>query len=145
MDDDGDMAEMYLTEKKEKLEAFNVGDLNSPKDLFSAKKAFSRSTPVSPTESPVGAQSLQRAFSSIVNLSKQGSSISSAYVADNIDQLEMLLEAYFVAIDNTLSKLSSVRNDLLSSQNLRACFCQRFILRAPNLTHFDRLSSGYMS
>ncbi|XP_073104193.1 magnesium transporter MRS2-1 isoform X2 [Elaeis guineensis] len=67
MDDDGDMAEMYLTEKKRRKEASFHGD-----------------------------QSIQ-GFDSI-----------GAGVSENVVELEMLLEAYFVLIDGTLNKLTSL-------------------------------------
>ncbi|KAK1316211.1 Magnesium transporter MRS2-5 [Acorus calamus] len=73
MDDDGDMQEMYLTEKKERMEAYS-----------------------------------HRNSSRLSNLSKQGSSRGSS--GSGIEELEMLLEAYFVVIDNTLSKLLSLKD-----------------------------------
>lgn len=104
MDDDGDMAEMYLTEKKERRESDGSNHNNSSENL----KLEAKSAPVSPVGSFVGVQKLQRAFSSISS-SKHGSFLSSSNGGENIDQLEMLLEAYFVVIDNTLNKLLSVR------------------------------------
>lgn len=108
MDDDGDMAEMYLTEKKQRREAFANNDMydqshNSINDRFGSKSA-----PVSPVGSSTGVHRLQRALSS-VSSSKHGSLLSSTSGGENIDQLEMLLEAYFVVSDNTLNKLLSVR------------------------------------
>lgn len=107
MDDDGDMAEMYLTEKKERLEAYQYNDPYGT-NISTADKMVSKSAPVSPVGSLGGSRKLQRAFSSVMGSSKHGSLISSSGGGENIDQLEMLLEAYFVVIDNTLSKLSSV-------------------------------------
>lgn len=109
MDDDDDMAEMYLTEKKERAEAHaseELGD-NIGED-FESSGIVSKSAPVSPVGSTSGTfGKLQRAFSSIVGSHR--SLLSSSSSGENIDQLEMLLEAYFVVVDNTLSKLSSVR------------------------------------
>jgi magnesium transporter len=107
MDDDGDMAEMYLTEKRQRSEAYPLGDMYFQNDIPSEGRVVSKSAPVSPVRSLSGAQKLQRAFSNI-SPSKHGSLMSSSSNGENIDQLEMLLEAYFAAIDNTLSKLFSV-------------------------------------
>lgn len=103
MDDDGDMAEMYLTQKKQKLEANIRSNLYLEANFFG--KQPPKSAPVSPVGSANGTYKLQRAFSSIVNSS---SMMSSSTSGDNIEQLEMLLEAYFVVIDDMLSKLLSV-------------------------------------
>lgn len=109
MDDDGDMAEMYLTEKKQRKEGLLTSD---PYDRISTSgniRLLSESAPVSPVgSSSGGVQRLKRAFSSISS-SKHGSFMSSSSSGENIDKLEMLLEAYFVVIDNTLNNLLSVR------------------------------------
>lgn len=110
MDDDDDMAEMYLTEKKERAEAHaSSGELEGNLDEeFESSGIVSKSAPVSPVGSTSGTfGKLQRAFSSIVGSHR--SLLSSSSSGENIDQLEMLLEAYFIVVDNTLSKLSSVR------------------------------------
>lgn len=101
MDDDGDMAEMFLTEKKQRLEANIRSNLYLETSFFGKPK----SAPVSPVGSTNESFKLQRAFSSIVNSS---SLMSSSNGGDNVEQLEMLLEAYFVVIDDMLSKLLSV-------------------------------------
>lgn len=106
MDDDGDMAAMYLTEKKQRLDSSS--DVYTQTNISSLDRVVSKSAPVSPVGSISGAQKLQRAFSSIVT-SKHGSLISSSSNRENVEQLEMLLEAYFVVVDNTLSKLLAVR------------------------------------
>lgn len=106
MDDDGDMAEMYLTEKKQISEAYSLG---GGQNLYGGTRVVSKSSPVSPVASTNEAFRLQRTFSSIVSSSKQGSLMSSSSAGENIEQLEMLLEAYFVVIGHTLSKLLSVR------------------------------------
>lgn len=107
MDDDGDMAEMYLTEKKQRSEGYPLSDLGFQTDTSSEERVGSKSAPVSPVGSISGAHKLQRAFSSIVSSSRP-SLLSSSNSGENIDQLEMLLEAYFVVIDHTLSKVLSV-------------------------------------
>jgi len=109
MDDDGDMAEMYLTEKKQKSEAYSLSDLCLGTDTSGGDTEISKSAPVSPVESINGAQNSQRVFSSIVSLSKYGSLAGSSDRGENIEKLEMLLEAYFVVVDHTHSKLLSLK------------------------------------
>ncbi|KAJ4710753.1 Magnesium transporter MRS2-like protein [Melia azedarach] len=118
MDDDGDMAEMYLTEKKQRLEAYSSSDVYTQSNISGGDRVVSISAPVSPVGSMNGSQKLQRAFSTIVNSSKHGSLISSSGSGENIDQLEMLLEAYFVFIDNTLSKLLSLKEYIDDTEDL---------------------------
>lgn len=129
MNDDGDMAEMYLTEKKERRDNLTDSDydqINTPE----IKYVVSKSAPVSPVGSCSGVQKLQRAFSSISS-SKRGSFLSSSSGGENIDQLEMLLEAYFVVIDNTLNKLLSVRKSFtLNSLSYISVFS---IIYEPNI------------
>lgn len=108
MDDDGDMAEMYLTEKKQKSEAYALSDLCLRTDTSGGATEISKSAPVSPVESISGAQNPQRAFNRIFSMSKYGSLTGSSDNGENIEQLEMLLEAYFVVADNSLSHLLSV-------------------------------------
>ncbi|KAG8366446.1 hypothetical protein BUALT_Bualt17G0080600 [Buddleja alternifolia] len=118
MDDDGDMAEMYLTEKKEKRD--NLSNVGSSDQINTSEnvKIVSRSEPVSPVGSYSGISRLQRAFSSICS-SKHGSFLSSSTSGgENIDQLEMLLEAYFVSIDNTLNKLLSLKEYIEDTEDL---------------------------
>ncbi|KAK1269665.1 Magnesium transporter MRS2-5 [Acorus gramineus] len=106
MDDDGDMQEMYLTEKKERMEAYSRTDqflLSCPP----FENRLSKSEPVSPVSSS-GFTKLDRNSSRLSSLSKQGSSRGSS--GSGIEELEMLLEAYFVVIDNTLSKLLSLKD-----------------------------------
>ncbi|XP_047308932.1 magnesium transporter MRS2-5 isoform X3 [Impatiens glandulifera] len=113
MDDDGDMAEMYLTEKKNKREAYS--------DLYLQENISSESglllAPVSPIGSVSGTGKLQRASSSLSS-SKHGSGNSSSYNQEDINQLEMLLEAYFVVIDNTLNKLLSLKEYIDDTEDL---------------------------
>ncbi|CAA7049883.1 unnamed protein product [Microthlaspi erraticum] len=123
MDDDDDMAEMYLTEKKERAEAHaSSGELEDDNNLDeefdgSSSGIHSKSAPVSPVGSTAGNfGKLQRAFSSIV--SSHRSLLSSSSSGENIDQLEMLLEAYFIVVDNTLSKLSSLKEYIDDTEDL---------------------------
>uniref|UniRef100_A0A6N2LUV3 Magnesium transporter n=1 Tax=Salix viminalis TaxID=40686 RepID=A0A6N2LUV3_SALVM len=117
MDDDGDMAEMYLTEKKQRSEAYALGDIYFQNDIPGEGRVVSKSEPVSPVRSISGAQKLQRAFSNI-SPSKHESLTTSSSSGNNIDQLEMLLEAYFAAVDNSLSKLFSLKEYIDDTEDL---------------------------
>ncbi|XP_049933242.1 magnesium transporter MRS2-B-like [Nymphaea colorata] len=103
MDDDGDMAEMYLTEKK--LRAID-GD-QSIAGYSSIGAGMSVSAPVSPVSSPTETQRLEKSLS--IARSRHESMKSSESATENIEELEMLLEAYFVVIDSTLNKLTSLK------------------------------------
>ncbi|KAI3975541.1 hypothetical protein MKX01_002373 [Papaver californicum] len=106
MDDDGDMAEMYLTEKKGRMEASFYGD-QSMMGYSSTGGGLSVSAPVSPVSSPPDNQKLEKSLS--VARSRHESMKSSESTSENIEELEMLLEAYFVVIDSTLNKLTSLK------------------------------------
>ncbi|XP_020575760.1 magnesium transporter MRS2-1-like isoform X2 [Phalaenopsis equestris] len=107
MDDDGDMAEMYLTEKKIRREnSFNGGQ--ALLTYNSVGPRVSSSVPVSPVSSPPESRKLDKTLS--LAFSRHSSSTrSSESGAQKIQELEMLLEAYFVVIDNTLNKLNSLK------------------------------------
>ncbi|XP_075511219.1 magnesium transporter MRS2-1-like isoform X3 [Primulina tabacum] len=105
MDDDGDMAEMYLTEKKRHMESSFYGD-RSLMGIRSIDGLLSVSAPISPVSSPPGGRKLEKSLS--ISRSRQESVRSSESVVNRIEELEMLLEAYFVVIDSTLNKLTSV-------------------------------------
>ncbi|XP_042379293.1 magnesium transporter MRS2-5-like isoform X1 [Zingiber officinale] len=104
MDDDGDMAEMYLTEKKERMESYlsNEAYINNTQ----TGDWVSHSAPASPTCSSSG---LPEKGSSNLSFSKHESSRESSTKGRQVEVLEMLLEAYFVVIDSTLSKLLSLK------------------------------------
>ncbi|KAF0902823.1 hypothetical protein E2562_019138 [Oryza meyeriana var. granulata] len=107
MDDDGDMAEMYLTEKKLRMESSFYGD-QSLLGYNSVGAGTSASAPVSPVSSPTESRKLEKAFS--LCRSRHDSVKSSDNTAtEHIQELEMLLEAYFVVIDSTLNKLTSLK------------------------------------
>ncbi|KAK7407430.1 hypothetical protein VNO78_09344 [Psophocarpus tetragonolobus] len=106
MDDDGDMAEMCLTEKKTRSDPYTFNDSFQSR---ASGRVISKSAPASPERTISGVQMLQRAFSSIGNSSKHGSSMGSSDNAERIEPLEMLLEAYFIVIDNTLNTLLSLK------------------------------------
>ncbi|KAA8529341.1 hypothetical protein F0562_033860 [Nyssa sinensis] len=117
MNDDGDMAEMYLTEKKQRRDAYSISDLYCQTNISGGARVASKSAPVSPAGSSSGDQKLQRAFSSISS-SKIGSFGGSSNRGENIEQLEMLLEAYFVVIGNTLNKLLSLKEYIDDTEDL---------------------------
>ncbi|KAK7307051.1 hypothetical protein VNO77_39773 [Canavalia gladiata] len=106
MDDDGDMAEMCLTEKKRRTDSFTFNDYFQTR---TSGRLISKSAPASPERTISGVQMLQRAFSSIGNSSKHGSLMGSSDNGERIEPLEMLLEAYFIVIDNTLNTLLSLK------------------------------------
>ncbi|KAK1322680.1 Magnesium transporter MRS2-1 [Acorus calamus] len=106
MDDDGDMAEMYLTEKKQRMEVAFYGD-QSLIGYGSTGAGVSVSAPVSPVSSPTETRKLEKSIS--LARSRHESMKSSDSMTENIEDLEMLLEAYFVVIDSTLNKLTSLK------------------------------------
>nr|XP_027187587.1 magnesium transporter MRS2-5 isoform X2 [Cicer arietinum] len=107
MDDDGDMAEMCLTEKRKRSDTYPSNDCFQTRTL--SGNMTSKSAPVSPERSLSGVQMLQRTFSSFGNSSKYGSLSGSTDNDERIQPLEMLLEAYFIAIDHTLNTLLSLK------------------------------------
>ncbi|RYR09364.1 hypothetical protein Ahy_B05g077662 isoform D [Arachis hypogaea] len=107
MDDDGDMAEMCLTEKRRSSDMYPLNDCLHTLTSSSGKE-ISKSAPNSPERSISGIPMLPRAFSIIGNSGKHGSSMGSSDNGERIQPLEMLLEAYFIVIDNTLNSLSDV-------------------------------------
>ncbi|XP_044487539.1 magnesium transporter MRS2-1-like [Mangifera indica] len=106
MDDDGDMAEMYLTEKKRRMEASVYGD-QSLMGYRSTDGMLSISAPVSPVSSPPDSRKLEKSLS--IARSRHESMRSIESNTDSVEELEMLLEAYFVVIDSTLNKLTSLK------------------------------------
>lgn len=106
MDDDGDMAEMYLTDKKSRMESSFYGD-QSLVGYRSNDGGLSISAPVSPVSSPPDSRKLEKCLS--IARSRHESVKSSESATGNIEELEMLLEAYFVVIDSTLNKLTSLK------------------------------------
>nr|CAB3485030.1 unnamed protein product [Digitaria exilis] len=111
MEDDGDMAEMYLTEKKMRMEESQLDDedLQGIGNNHNNHNGFSSSisAPVSPASTPPASRRLEKEFS--FARSRHSSFKSSDSSQYNIEELEMLLEAYFVVIDYTLSKLTSLK------------------------------------
>lgn len=114
MDDDGDMAEMYLTEKKRQSSFYCDQSLLG---FRSNDGGLYASAPVSPVSSPPESRRLEKSLS--IARSRHESMRSSESATESIEQLEMLLEAYFVVIDSTLNKLTSVKTAVITfSSNL---------------------------
>ncbi|KAL3819129.1 hypothetical protein ACJIZ3_005034 [Penstemon smallii] len=107
MDDDGDMAEMYLTEKKRRMESSSFYGDQSLMGYRSNDGPLSFSAPVSPVSSPPDSRKLDKCLS--ISRSRHESVRSSESATNSIEELEMLLEAYFVVIDSTLNKLTSLK------------------------------------
>jgi magnesium transporter len=114
MDDDGDMAEMYLTEKKMRMESSVFSDQPLLAAFNSAGAGTSVSAPVSPVSSPTESRKLEKTFS-LCRSRHDSVKSSDNTVTEHIEELEMLLEAYFVVIDSTLNKLTSVMSHLYSN------------------------------
>ncbi|KAL8103306.1 magnesium transporter MRS2-1-like isoform X1 [Apium graveolens] len=106
MDDDGDMAEMYLTDKKGRMESSSFYGDQSLMGFRSIDPAFSLSAPITPVSSPPDSRKLEKTLST--GRSRHGS-MSTESGTERIEELEMLLEAYFVVIDSTLNKLTSLK------------------------------------
>ncbi|XP_068658738.1 magnesium transporter MRS2-F-like [Aristolochia californica] len=97
LDDDMDMAEMHLTEKladEQYVEAFSKEDNIDDADADADDNAFE----VEDGRYAEYNKSKSKSFSESVSDFKP-----------NIEELEMLLEAYFVQIEGTLNKLSTMR------------------------------------
>ncbi|KAH7564958.1 hypothetical protein JRO89_XS09G0091800 [Xanthoceras sorbifolium] len=105
MDDDGDMAEMYLTEKKRRMESSFYGDQSLMG--YRSHDGISVSAPVSPVSSPPDSRRLEKSLS--IARSRHESMKSSDSATESVEELEMLLEAYFVVIDSSLNKLTSLK------------------------------------
>ncbi|XP_065871383.1 magnesium transporter MRS2-3 [Euphorbia lathyris] len=127
LDDDEDMAEMYLTEKQQ-LENSSTASFNGRDDMddeylqadfndrIPAEVALdgnvaSSSFDVDNTDNPQdhifsGPTMLSRGDSHRTHTTTTRSAISKQL---DVEELEMLLEAYFVQIDGTLNKLSTLR------------------------------------
>ncbi|KAF6163117.1 hypothetical protein GIB67_013816 [Kingdonia uniflora] len=73
MEDDGDMAEMYLTEKKEAMEPYSSIDQYF-QSIASWSGVMLKSVPVSPVDSFTGANKLAKNFSNLMMSSRHGSS-----------------------------------------------------------------------
>ncbi|OMO74031.1 Magnesium transporter MRS2/LPE10 [Corchorus olitorius] len=127
MDDNEYMAEMYLSEKKRRMESPSlISDrVSSPlmqkisdEGLFEASDPIIISSPSSHSES----HRLTKNLSNNNGLRSRHKSMvmSSEHTARSVEELESLLEAYFVVIDNILTKLitNNLRNRLIQFELL---------------------------
>ncbi|ESW29197.1 hypothetical protein PHAVU_002G051200 [Phaseolus vulgaris] len=106
LDDDEDMAEMYLTEKlaEQQLEQSSSGSSMNDQD---EEDIGDRTAP----EISFDAEDPRNAYNVLGRDSHgtRGSTYSAVTKQLDVEELEMLLEAYFVQIDGTLNKLSTLR------------------------------------
>ncbi|KAL1541412.1 Magnesium transporter MRS2-3 [Salvia divinorum] len=119
LDDDDDMAEMYLTDKlDEQLESSSVSmvdeqdhldeadiDDRTPAEILEAtENAYADRQKINSEEALFGGPSAPSRRS-------HGTHTTHSAISKHLDveELEMLLEAYFVQIDGTLNKLSTLR------------------------------------
>ncbi|XP_039119599.1 magnesium transporter MRS2-B-like [Dioscorea cayenensis subsp. rotundata] len=106
INDDGDMAEMYLTEKKRRMESSFYYE-----QYLNGYGSIGGALSVSDSVSPISIRLESRRLEKIFNLSKRWheSMKSSDINTKNIEELKMLVEAYFVVIDSSLNKLTSLK------------------------------------
>ncbi|CDP09701.1 unnamed protein product [Coffea canephora] len=131
LDDDEDMAEMYLTEKLEQqqLDDSSVSSINEQDELDDeanqqdiderTRANISYEGNGGPTSYDAGLQNMDNTREQLIaaarTLSKDSrgtrTSTTQSAISKQLDveELEMLLEAYFVQIDGTLNKLSTLR------------------------------------
>ncbi|CAN6919439.1 unnamed protein product [Brassica oleracea] len=123
LNDDEDMAEMYLTDKlAQKLENSSASSTSDTvvvdlpegdEDDRHVADSFEHATLVSSESCHRGSDAhnlLMRAHSALSRNSRGTSSTPSGMTNKlNVQELEMLLEAYFVQIDGTLNKLSTLK------------------------------------
>ncbi|KAL1125547.1 hypothetical protein V6Z11_A13G050700 [Gossypium hirsutum] len=129
LDDDDDMAEMYLTEKQI-VENSSTSSMNQRDDLDDDDDDEAEAVAVEPDkdDSTPGEQLLttsyegdvkdpdkphDHSFGATIGRDTHGIHASSCHSLIgkpvNVEELEMLLEAYFVQVDGTLNKLSTLR------------------------------------
>ncbi|BBN04882.1 magnesium transporter [Marchantia polymorpha subsp. ruderalis] len=142
LDDDGDMAEMYLTDKllrnmegalsptssdggarSMSFSHMDMGKMDSSADLDKASNAVqpdiqdSEANEKSVSKAYIGMEDMLHSEEVVAKRaivrSRSSSSSSSSSTSHggklDVEELEMLLEAYFVQIDGTLNKLSTLR------------------------------------
>ncbi|KAM7250687.1 hypothetical protein ACFE04_022570 [Oxalis oulophora] len=87
LDDNEDMAQLYLTRKWQ---------LNQQSEALMGSMPSNSIVPYAPHLSRLGS-------------SRSGSLVTNSYLYDDVEDLEMLLEAYFMQLDGTRNKMLSVR------------------------------------
>ncbi|XP_031132116.1 magnesium transporter MRS2-3-like [Ipomoea triloba] len=126
LDDDDDMAEMYLTEKLlQQLEGSSVSSINEQDgldegviqedliDRIPAEVSMGANTGSTSYDADLPHIDRQPERLNTLGRGSQGTRTSTTHSAISkhldVEELEMLLEAYFVQIDGTLNKLSTLR------------------------------------
>lgn len=116
LDDDEDMAEMYLTDKLEQqLEESSASSMNDKDDMEDEELQTNMDGRI-PAEISLetgGGSARYEDHQNTLGRDSHGTRTSITYSTVtkqlDVEELEMLLEAYFVQIDGTLNKLSTLR------------------------------------
>lgn len=114
LDDDEDMAEMYLTDKmaQHHLENSSLSSI-SERDGMDDGVLQSDMDDRIPAEISLDSNAASTNYEDLRNIDNRGTHTSTTRSAISkhldVEELEMLLEAYFVQIDGTLNKLSTLR------------------------------------
>ncbi|XP_054778852.1 magnesium transporter MRS2-3 isoform X2 [Prosopis cineraria] len=116
LDDDEDMAEMYLTDKLEQqLEDSSASSMNDKDDMEGQELQTNMDGRI-PAEISLetgGGSACYEDHQNTLGRDSHGTRTSITYSTVtkqlDVEELEMLLEAYFVQIDGTLNKLSTLR------------------------------------
>ncbi|OMO85683.1 Magnesium transporter MRS2/LPE10 [Corchorus capsularis] len=123
MDDNEYMAEMYLSEKKRRMESPSlISDrVSSPLMQISDEGLFEASDPtiISSLSSPSESHRVTKNLNNNNGLRNRHKSMvmSSEHTARSVEELESLLEAYFVVIDNILTKLITLKEYIDDTEN----------------------------
>ncbi|KAD2393147.1 hypothetical protein E3N88_40124 [Mikania micrantha] len=109
LDDDGDMAEMYLTDKLEQ----QLDNSSSSSSFVNEEDDLNEEIPQTEIDGRFNNQSDHLFRANTFGRESRGTRTSTTRSGNSkqldIEELEMLLEAYFVQIDGTLNKLSTLR------------------------------------
>ncbi|KAK5770527.1 hypothetical protein PVK06_046677 [Gossypium arboreum] len=116
LDDDDDMAEMYLTEKQI-VENSSTSSMNQRDDLDDDDDDEAEAVALLTTSYEGDVKDPDKphdhSFGATIGRDTHGIHASSCHSLIgkpvNVEELEMLLEAYFVQVDGTLNKLSTLR------------------------------------
>lgn len=112
LDDDEDMAEMYLTDKlmQQHLDGSSVSSLNDRDGIDdSVLRSDADAKSYEADDSPDHLLATPNTLNGDSHRTNTTSSHSSSSKHLDVEELEMLLEAYFVQIDGTLNNLSTLR------------------------------------
>ncbi|MED6119147.1 Magnesium transporter MRS2-3 [Stylosanthes scabra] len=117
LDDDDDMAEMYLTDKLQQVHSSSASSINDDDDDDvhhldvddSIPPEISLEAAATAAASDEDNQHDDRLLVGVSRESRASTTYSTTTKHLDVEELEMLLEAYFVQIDGTLNKLSTLR------------------------------------